>query len=115
VVYERLGIPTVASVTWTSARVLRAVLPTGGETEWADPTASHVLVERRVPPSAAGRSVGQVDEAGHRVCLLTRGGRAEIPRSDALLQEGDLIHVMTDEHRTGDLDAILSAVAGGVR
>jgi trk system potassium uptake protein len=115
VVYERLGIPTVASVTWTSARVLRAVLPNDGATEWTDPTASHVLVERRVPPSAAGRSVGHLDDAGHRVCLLSRGGRAEVPRADALLQEGDLIHVMTHEHRAGDLDAMLGSVAGGVR
>lgn len=115
VVYERLGIPTVATVTWTSARALRAVLPTVGEPEWTDPTASHVLIERRVPASVAGKSIGHLDEAGYRVCLLSRGGRAEVPRSSALLQEDDVIHVMTDEHRSGGLDELLGVATGGVR
>jgi len=114
-VYERLGIPTVATVTWTCARVLRVVLPPAGEVDWTDPTASHVLVERRVPASAAGTSIRQLDEAGFRVGLITRGGRAQTPGSAALLQEDDTIHVMTNQRSLDRLDAILGAVAGGAR
>ena len=79
VVYERLGIPTVASVAWTSARVLRTVLPHGTEVEWTDPTSTFVLLERRVPPTGAGRSVADLEAIGARVCLLTRIGTAQPP------------------------------------
>lgn len=114
-VYERLGIPTVATVTWTCARVLRVVLPEVSEVDWTDPTASHVLVERRVPASAAGTSIRQFDEAGFRVSLITRGGRSQTPGNAALLQEGDTIHVMAEQHGLDGLDVMLGAAAGGAR
>src|SRR3984893_18510895 len=33
-VYERLGIPTVATVRWTADQMLRKLLPEGGESLW---------------------------------------------------------------------------------
>ena len=63
VIYERLGIPTVASVSWTSARALRHVLPDPGHSDWIDPTSTYALVERKVPAAAAGVSIGQLEEA----------------------------------------------------
>ncbi|MGH3548294.1 MAG: potassium channel family protein, partial [Pseudonocardiaceae bacterium] len=37
-VYERLGIPTVATVPWTTDRFLRMLLPDGVSTAWRDPS-----------------------------------------------------------------------------
>src|SRR5947207_14180583 len=37
-VYERLGIPTVATVRWTADQMLRRLLPDGTEPLWRDPT-----------------------------------------------------------------------------
>src|SRR3954453_11924031 len=37
-VYERLGIPTVATVPWTTDRLLRMLLPDGVATAWRDPS-----------------------------------------------------------------------------
>ena len=47
-IYEKLGIPTIATVQWTTDRVLRRILPDAPATEWTDPSASVVLVERPV-------------------------------------------------------------------
>lgn len=113
VVYERLGIPTVASVAWASARVMRTVLPLGGTIEWTDPTSTHVLVERRVPPSGAGVAVGALDGDGHRVCLLVRNGRSQLPPAGLLLQEDDIVHVMTAGDAIDELDALLAGTRGG--
>jgi trk system potassium uptake protein TrkA len=113
IVYERLGIPTVASVAWTSARVLRTVLPHGSEGEWTDPTSTYVLVERRVPPTGAGRSVADVELAGGRVCLLTRSGHAQVPATALLLQEDDLIQVMTPSDAIDAIDAVLTGTHEG--
>lgn len=112
-VYERLGIPTVASVAWASARVLRTVLPLGGAVEWTDPTSAFVLVERRVPAAAAGTSVAALEEDGHRVCLLARNGRPQVPAATVLLQEDDVVHVMTSADAVDALDARLTHSGGG--
>ena len=37
-VYQRLGIPTVATVRWTADQMLRRLLPHGAEPEWRDPS-----------------------------------------------------------------------------
>jgi trk system potassium uptake protein TrkA len=94
VIYERLGIPTVASVAWTAGRALRHVLPNSETTEWIDPSAAFGLIERRVPVAAAGRSIAQVEQHGVRVALLTRYGVAQLPTSTMLLQQDDLLHVI---------------------
>src|SRR6266498_1644845 len=37
-VYERLGIPTVATVPWTTDRLMRTLLPDGVASAWREPT-----------------------------------------------------------------------------
>ena len=55
-IYEKLGIPTIATVQWTTDRVLRRILPDAPATEWTDPSAGVVLVERPVAPDVGGPS-----------------------------------------------------------
>ena len=49
VIYQRLGIPTVATVSWTTDQVLRRLLPDGSARDWIDPTGQVSLVERTLP------------------------------------------------------------------
>src|SRR5262249_60835882 len=42
-VYQRLGIPTVATVRWTADQMLRRLLPDGSEPLWPAPTAPLLL------------------------------------------------------------------------
>ncbi|MDP2289892.1 MAG: TrkA family potassium uptake protein [Actinomycetota bacterium] len=93
-IYERLGIPTVASVGWTAGRALRLVLPDNEATEWTDPTSQYVLVERRVPASAAGKPVSEVEVPGTRVVLLTRLAQPQVPAPSLLVQQDDVLHLM---------------------
>ena len=44
-VYQRLGIPTVATVRWTADQMLRKLLPEGAQPLWRDPTGAIVLAE----------------------------------------------------------------------
>jgi len=96
-IYERLGIATVASVAWATERVLRRILPDVNGVEWIDPSANVMIVERTVPPSVAGRTIASVEQQGAdtRVIALSRNGNAEVPRSDAVLQDGDVVFVAT--------------------
>jgi trk system potassium uptake protein TrkA len=94
-VYQRLGIPTVATVRWTADQMLRRLLPSGAEPLWRDPSGSVQLAEVHVNPSWVGERLSRLEEAsGARVAFLTRMGEGILPSADTVLQEGDLVHVV---------------------
>ncbi len=109
-IYERLGIPTIATVQWTTQRVLRRVLPDTPAVEWTDPSANVVLVERRLPPAWAGRKLEQLDRAElARVVGLSRLGVSRVADPRLLLQDGDIVFVALAADHLDEYEAILSA------
>ncbi|KSU60965.1 potassium transporter TrkA [Gordonia sp. SGD-V-85] len=97
-VYERLGIPTVATVPWTTERFVSAL----GETttmEWRDPSGSLAIAQIDVDDSWIGISVGKFQEqTGARVAFLSRVGRPVLPEAKTVLQQDDVVYgaVMLD-------------------
>jgi Trk K+ transport system NAD-binding subunit len=53
--------------------------------------------------------VATVEAAGVRVMLVDRNGTASVPDASLLLQHDDLVHVLVDSARLGDVDAALHA------
>jgi trk system potassium uptake protein len=94
-VYQRLGIPTVATVRWTADQMIRRLLPHGSEPEWRDPSGSVLLSEVTVDPKWVGERISRIEEeSGARVAFLTRLGEGMLPGADTVLQDGDLVHVV---------------------
>ena len=109
-VYQKLGIPTVATVRWTADQVIRRLLPEGVETEWRDPSGQVVLVEVAVHPSWVGHRISALEAAcGARVALLTRLGDGMLPRANTVLQEGDLLHAVLEHDRMDEVAGVLAA------
>ncbi len=106
-VYQRLGIPTVASVAWTTDRMLRRLLPMSAQEEWTDPSGTLALAEMQVHPDWIGRRIIALqDVTGARIAFLTRFGTGLLPTRETVLQEGDLVHVLlrrADEERVQEL------------
>lgn len=115
--YQRAGIPTVATVSWSTDQALRRLLPSETRTEWVDPTGSVALVERTVPTTWAGRPMRDLDEPGRwSVTAVTRGGAASLPLPTMVVQEGDIVLVVVAGDASGALDERLAgAVVGGHR
>src|SRR5437763_11048511 len=65
VIYQRLGIPTVATVTWTTDQVMRRLFKEQTAIDWTDAGGVVTLVERAVPDSWAGRSLAALDSGDH--------------------------------------------------
>jgi len=108
-VYERLGIPTVATVRWTADQMLRKIVPEGGEPLWRDPTGKIVLAEVPFSPAWIGEQVKALEASTMtRVAFVDRLGQAFVPEPGTVLQEGDVLHIVT---REGDLDRIAGALA----
>ena len=108
-VYERLGIPTVATVRWTADQMLRKIVPEGGEPLWRDPTGKIVLTEVGFSPAWIGEQVKSLESSTmSRIAFIDRLGQAFVPEPGTALQEGDVLHVMA---RESDLDRIAAAFA----
>ena len=104
-IYPRLGIPTVATVTWTIDQVRRRLLPEEDVGDWSDPSGRLTLLDRSLPDAWAGRALSDMEEAG-RVSLVavTRGGVPRLDARDLVGQEGDVLHlaVLDDARRALD-------------
>ena len=81
-IYQRLGIPTVATVTWTIDQVRRRLLPGEDVRGWSDPTGRLSLVDRTLPDSWAGRLLGELEEPGRlTVVAVSRAGQPRLERA----------------------------------
>ena len=93
-IYQRLGIPTVATVKWTSDQMLRRLLPQGHVPEHVDPSGRIAIAEMPVDPGWIGHRIRDIEQAtGGRLAYLTRLGEGLLPDSDTVYQEGDLLHL----------------------
>ena len=78
-VYERLGIPTVATVKWTADQVLRRILPAGTEPDFRDPSGHDPSRLHAVPADLdrpANRAVPGASGSPDRLDRPARRGHA---------------------------------------
>lgn len=106
-IYERLGIATVATVKWTSDRILRRILPDLPAVEWTDPSSSVVLVERTLPDTLVGEKVLELEIKGARISALRRLSATVIPDSKTLVQQGDIAYFTVEKDSVNSLDEFL--------
>ena len=97
-VYERLGIPTVATVPWTASRLLRSVLGEWTTEAWRDPSGAIAMLHVSPDEGWVGHTIAAFESAtGSRVGLVTRFGAGQLPKSEQMIQAGDSLHVLTVE------------------
>jgi trk system potassium uptake protein TrkA len=109
-VYQRLGIPTVATVRWTADQVMRRILPEGAEPLWRDPTGTVVLAEVTVNPAWIGTRVVDLEtRARTRAAFLNRMGEAVVITANTMVQDGDVLHVIAAESDMDRINKVLAA------
>lgn len=107
-VYERLGIPTVAPVRWTTGQVLRRLLPEGSEPVWRDPSGEARLLQVHVHPGWVGYRISEIAQAGGCIIpFISRVGRGMVPRAQTVFQDGDLVFAACEIENTSDVELAL--------
>lgn len=110
-IYQRLGIPTVATVSWATDQVLRKLLPGEVKADWSDPSGKIAVVERALPVGWAGKKLAGLNEPGRFwLTAVTRLGAARIVDTGVVGQEGD---VLTFTAATDALDALHERLEAG--
>ena len=110
-IYQRLGIPTVATVAWTAGQMLRGLLPMGALEEYRDPSGTMALAQIHVNDTWVGKRVTALEAAsGSRIAFITRYGSSLLPTSETVVQEGDLVYALFS---TSDSDKVTAVFEGG--
>ncbi len=90
VIYERLGIPTVATVQRTTEAVMRWLMPPDAAVVWSHATGLASLVSVIPVASWYGTPLPVVEElTGQRLAFVSRLGGLEPARDDLVVQEHD--------------------------
>ncbi|MGC9666527.1 potassium channel family protein [Planosporangium sp. 12N6] len=113
-VYERLGIPTVATVRWTADRMLRQLIPVSAGEVWRDPTSSVAIVEVPVHTGWVGRPLRALEEAsGARVAYLMRFGIGTLPTGSTVVQDGDQVFMLVTDDMVAPVTKVTTAAPEG--
>jgi trk system potassium uptake protein len=97
-VYERLGIPTVATVPWAAERLLRTLLGDSHAEEWRDPSGHVALLQVPVHEGWVGRPLAELETAtGARTACVVRFGEAQLPTASTVVQSGDGLYLLVTD------------------
>ncbi|HEX5016178.1 MAG TPA: TrkA family potassium uptake protein [Actinomycetes bacterium] len=108
-IYQRLGIPTVATVRWTADRILRRLLPGGVHEDYRDPSGAVMMAELPVASDWVGQTYQRLEqECGIRIGYITRFGHGQLTTASTVVQEGDIVHALLS---TQDAERAAAAVA----
>ena len=109
-VYERLGIPSVATVRWAADQVLRRLVPEGSEPEWRDAAGTVRLIRLAAHDAWVGRKIADIESAiGTKIPFLSRFGQGMVPDAATLLQHGDTVYAAAANDAVEHIESVLSA------
>jgi trk system potassium uptake protein TrkA len=109
-VYERLGIPTVATIRWAADRMMKQLVPEGTVEVFRDPTSVISIVEIPMHSDWVGKPLKALEErTGARVAYLMRFGMGMLGTPSTTIQDGDQVYVLV----TDDTVADVLDIAGG--
>jgi trk system potassium uptake protein len=108
-IYQRLGIRTVAPVTWGIQRIADLVTATTLAPTATLGAGGVEIVEVQVPPILDGRAAAELSVDGEiHVVAVTRHGRTTLATPASHLSAGDLVHVAITVASLGRLEALVA-------
>jgi trk system potassium uptake protein TrkA len=112
-VYERLGIPTVATIRWAADRMVRHLVPEGTVEVFRDPTSVVSIVEVPLHRDWVGKTIKSLEEVtGARVAYLMRFGMGTLGTPSIVIQDGDQVFMLVTDDTVGD---VLDVAAGATK
>jgi trk system potassium uptake protein TrkA len=112
-IYERLNIPTIASVRWAATRIMFLLFHGKEEVKESFAGGALLHLQREVPDHLTGQPIASVESKGDvEVVGVDRGGTGFIPVPGSTFQQGDIAHfVVTVDGGVSKLDMLLTPVA----
>jgi trk system potassium uptake protein TrkA len=107
-IYQRLGLQTIAPVTWGIHQIADLLCYSPLDTVLSLGSGEVDLVKTEIPPLLAGRTVNELTVPGEiRVVAISRGGTTFLPTLGTVFQNGDLVHLVVLAASADRLRALL--------
>ena len=114
-IYERLGIPTVATVAWTTDQVLARVMPAPQAILGTIGSGDVVAIGTEVPMEAAGARISELNVTGKLlITALSRFGKTQVAEPSTVVQEGDFLNLIVVRSELGSVGAHFASRGKGV-
>lgn len=112
-IYRDLGIPTVATVRWTTNQIHQLLFHRDLDAELHFGNGESLLVRSTLPGYLEGRRVREFDVDGEiGVVEVTRGGRSIIPGVGTAIESGDVVSFVVASTSLGRLQKFLAKESG---
>ncbi len=109
-VYERLGIPTVATVPWTVDRFMRVLLEDEPTELWRSPPGDVVLIQIPVHDGWIGTRLSDLEAStGARAAYVSRFGASVLPSPNMVVQSGDQVVVLASAADANEVAELAAA------
>jgi trk system potassium uptake protein TrkA len=113
-IYERLNIPTVASVRWTAKQIVLMLFHAREEIKESLGGGDLLRMRVEIPPHLVGKPVSELSmEKKVLVAGVDRGGQGFIPDPTSTFQAGDVAQVIVHHNALDMLDELLTPLADG--
>ncbi|MFN2543695.1 MAG: TrkA family potassium uptake protein [Actinomycetota bacterium] len=113
-IYERLDIPTIATVRWAAKQILMMLFHAREELKESLAGGELFRMRIEVPAHLVGKPVHQLGSEGKlRVVAVDRGGTGFIPGRDSTFQGGDVAHIIVHHDALDTVDELLKPLADG--
>jgi trk system potassium uptake protein TrkA len=107
-IYRGLGISTIASVTWTSTRLLDMVTHADMHSEYQYGDADVEMMEVPLPASLIGNSVGELAVPGEiAVATILRSGKGILPDPSTVFEKDDTLYINVLRESAEKLERLL--------
>jgi trk system potassium uptake protein TrkA len=107
-IYRGLGIATIASVSWTSTRLLDMVSHPDLHSEYQYGNAEVEMMEVEAPAGLIGKSISELTVPGEIVVgSVVRAGQAVLPTEGWVFQKDDVLFVNVLRESAGKLERLL--------
>ncbi|MEV0645848.1 TrkA family potassium uptake protein [Phytomonospora sp. NPDC050363] len=115
-VYERLGIPTVATVRWAASRLMRHLDPGPDIEVWRDSTSSVAMIELFLHADWIGQPLERLETAtGVRTTYVVRFGLGVLPTPSMVIQDGDQLFALVTDDLARNVRRVAAAAPEGAQ
>lgn len=112
-IYERLGIPTVASVSWSTDQIMARLLPESEFIEWTIGSGEVVVLGVPAAPHLIGKTISELNkDRNFDIIAYSRFGKTQLPEKTTIVQEGDFLHVTVLRSALDEVDRHLRGETG---
>lgn len=108
-IYSRLGIPTIASVTWSTQQIISLLSPSDRQIIWTDATKSTQIAQFTVPKVLVTKQVSELENIyAIKVVSISRNSKSFLAKANDVLQEQDIINIAYLSQDSARLEELFS-------